>query len=162
MNSTSILRAALLSLVAASLGTWAVRTFRDTPVAEPATHEPAAPKPALIADGVAVVNFHGSVRCPTCLGIGSLSQAVVAEEFAGAIDEGRLAWSSIDFDEPGNTHYKDDYDLYSSNVVIVWREHGADVGWKGLDDVWTHYGDEPAFRAYVRAAVSEALARQER
>lgn len=162
MKSASILRAALLVLVAASLGIWSVNTYRDSTAAEAVATGTTAPTPALIADGVAVINFHGSVRCPTCLGIGSLSQAIVEEEFAAAIDEGRLAWSSIDFDEPRNTHYKDDYDLYSSNVVIVWRQHGADVGWKGLDDVWTHYGDEPTFRAYVRAAVSEALTQQER
>ena len=35
----------------------------------------------VLADGVTVINFHGTMRCPTCLQIGALSQSVVAEEF---------------------------------------------------------------------------------
>ena len=157
-KSTSLVRAALLLVVAASLVTWAVTSLRESPT--PATAAPIATAPTakLIADGVAVVNFHGALRCPTCLGIGALSQAIVDEEFPAEKDEGRIAWSSIDFDQPENAHYKDDYELVSSSVVVVRREHGVDVGWKRLDDVWTHYGDEPVFRSYVHAAVAEALA----
>ena len=154
MNSATLVRAALLLVVAASLGTWVVKSLRDTPAATTTS----AVSPSLIADGVAVINFHGTLRCPTCVGIGALSQKVIDEEFVAEKEEGRIAWSSIDFDKPENAHFKDDYDLASSNVVVVRREHGVDVGWKRLDDVWTHYGEEPVFRSYVHAAVAEALA----
>jgi hypothetical protein len=154
MNSITLVRGALLLLVGASLAAWAVKTWRTSPTR--AADSPATS--ALIADGVAVVNFHGKLRCPTCLGIGALSRAVVDEEFASEKDAGLVAWSSIDFDEPANAHFRDEYDLTSSNVVVVRREGGADVGFQRLDEVWTHYDDEPAFRAYVHAAVAEALA----
>ncbi len=150
MKPASILRALLLLFVVASLGTWAWKSWRAPP---------AAPSPAssLLADGVTVINFHGKLRCPTCLRIGSLSQAVVSEQFALEESQGRVAWTSIDFEEPGNAHYRDDYELSSSNVVVVRRAGGRDLGWSRLDEVWSLNGDEPSFRAYVQAAVSEAL-----
>jgi hypothetical protein len=150
MKLASILRALLLLLVVASLGTWAWRTWRPTRAA------PAA-APSVLRDGVTVINFHGKLRCPTCLHIGSLSQAVVAEDFALEESQGRVAWTSIDFEEPENAHFRDDYDLSSSNVVVVRRAGGRDLGWSRLDEVWSLHGDEPAFRAYVQAAVGEAL-----
>ena len=153
MKPTSLLRAALLLLVVASLGVWVLRSLRAT---RPADAAPAVSP--IAADGVAVINFHGKLRCPTCLGIGSLSQAVVDEQFGDLVREGRVSWQSIDFDAPENEHFKEDYDLVSSNVVVVRREGGRDADWRRLDDVWTYYGDEPRFREYVGDAVHDLLA----
>lgn len=156
MKLMPLLRAALLLLVAASLATWAVRTFRA-----PVQSGIADPAPPRIADGVAVINFHGTLRCATCLRIGSLSQTVVEEGFADVVRAGKLQWLAIDFDEPGSRHFKDDYDLYSSNVVVVRRAGGRDVAWRRLDEVWDLYDDEPRFREYVGTAVADALAERD-
>ncbi|MBK7644646.1 MAG: hypothetical protein IPJ19_16660 [Planctomycetes bacterium] len=150
MKTTSLLRAVLLLLVVSSLGAWAWKNWRTPPVAAPAS--------ASVPDeGVVVINFHGALRCPTCLRIGALSKSVVDTEFALEASQGRVSWMAIDFEEPGNVHYREDYDLSSSNVVVLRRSAGRDLGWSRLDEVWSLNDDEPAFRAYVQAAVGEAL-----
>ena len=168
MKSLNVLRVVLLFLVCASVGAWGWRTWR----AESAATGAAAPKssssdapapdpeaaPTLIADGVAVINFHGALRCPTCRKIGALSQAVVEQDFADEVAAGRVRWSSIDFEDAASAHYADDYELSSSNVVVVRRAGGKDVAYRRLDEVWTCYDDEPAFRAYVTQAIRDALA----
>jgi hypothetical protein len=163
MKPLNVLRVALLILVSASVGAWGWRSWRDANAAPDSTAASATAAAAvvadpLLADGVAVVNFHGALRCPTCRTIGALSQAVVEQDFADDVAAGRVQWSSIDFEDAAYAHYTDDYELTSSNVVVVRRSGGKDVAYRRLDDVWTHYDDEPAFRAYVAAAVRDALA----
>lgn len=159
MKATQLLRIALLVLVCASVGAWGWRTWRDARAAhsDASSSAPAAAS-ALIADGVAVINFHGALRCPTCRKIGALSQSVVEQDLVDELAAGRVQWSSIDFEDEPNAHYTDDYQLTGSNVVVVRRAGGQDLGYRRLDDVWTLYDDEPAFRAYVAGAVREALA----
>ncbi|MCK6445154.1 MAG: nitrophenyl compound nitroreductase subunit ArsF family protein [Planctomycetes bacterium] len=168
MKAVHVVRVVLLVLVSASVGAWGWRVWRaaraapEAPATNAAAATPIAAIPItadpLLAEGVAVVNFHGALRCPTCHTIGALSKAVVEEEFADDVSAGRVQWSSIDFEDAAYAHYTDDYELSSSNVVVVRRSGGKDVGYRRLDDVWTHYDDEPTFRAYVAAAVRDALA----
>jgi hypothetical protein len=152
MKLLQVVRILLLLLVAVSLGSWARRAFfLDPPAAQAKTSR-------LPEQGVAVVNFHGTLRCASCLQIGELAERVVSTEFAAERDAGGLTFCSIDFDQPGNQHYRDDYDLSFSTVVIVRRAEGKDVGWNRLDDVWSLSEDEAAFGTYVRAAIVEAMA----
>ena len=158
MKPNEMLRGALLVLVAASVGAWAWKTWNAPDEQKFAAANVGAP--AIPSDAVVVINFHGTLRCPTCLGIGSATESVVTEDFAALIEEGRVAWSSIDYDQPENQHFKDDYELVSSGVVVVKRAHGADVSWKRLDEVWELYDDVSALRETVRLAVVESLAVQ--
>jgi hypothetical protein len=153
MKHAHLVRIALLALVAGSVAVWAAKSLRDS-----AADASAAAVSSLPADAVAVVNFHGTVRCPTCRKIGALAEQVVATDFAAEVERGRVAWLSLDFDLPENLHFKDAYDLVTSNVVAVRRSGGTDVAWRRLDDVWDLYDDEPAFRAYVEAAIDDLLA----
>jgi hypothetical protein len=155
MKGTSILRTLLLLLVVGSLGAWGWKTWRESRAASPTAASAAST--GVLADGVTVINFHGTQRCSTCLSIGALAQSVVAEEFAADVGAGRLAWVTLDYDEPANAHFMQDYDLVSSNVVVVRHAGGKELGWSRLDEVWSLNQDEPAFKAYVKAAVDEAL-----
>lgn len=157
----SILRVALLALVVASVGAWARRTLQDEPAPQ-ATERGTPPAEAasrvLPADGVAVVNFHGCLRCETCLRIGALSRLVAEQDFRAQLEAGRVAWLEIDHDEPANAHFRDDYDIFASTVVVVARRDGRDIGWERVDEVWELYDDEPSFRARLGAAIDRRLA----
>lgn len=152
MKPLELLRIFLLLLVAVSLGTWAWKTFFFDPPIGPTTIG------VLPEQGVAVINFHGTLRCTSCLRIGELTERVVSAEFAAERSVGAVTFASIDFDRPGNEHFRDEYDLAFSNVVVVRRAAGKDVSWNRLDEVWTLNEDEAAFRTYVHAAISEAMA----
>lgn len=154
MNVFNLTRYALLALVAASLGTWAVRTWRPAggSVATASVSEP------LPADGVVVINFHGATRCASCEEIGKEAHAVVENDFASDLQSGRMTWQVINFDEPANRHYVKDYALVSSTVVVVRREHGRDAAWRRLDAVWDHVFDAPAMNDYLRREITQVSA----
>jgi hypothetical protein len=87
-----------------------------------------------------------------------MAQDVLRQQFAGELQAGRLQWLEVDFDEARHVHYKQDYELVTSSIVVVRRTGGADAGWQRLDEVWTLVHEEPEFRAYVRDAIARSLA----
>lgn len=158
MRVRPLIQSVLLLLLGASLLVWALDLRGGT---RPA-NAPAAAEQAVLADGLAVLNFHGTRRCKTCVRIGELAEATVRERFGAALRSGQLQWLSLDFDQPQWAHYKQDYGLVSSNVVVVRRVAGRDAAWQRLDQVWDHAKDEPVFRRYVGDAIAAewaALAR---
>ena len=151
MTAFNVTRYALLALVAASLGTGGVRTWRLSGAGD----TNAAVSVSLPADGLVVINFHGSVRCATCQEIGKEAHAVVEKDFASELQNGRMTWQVINYDEPAYRHYVQDYGLVSSTVVVVRREHGRDAAWRRLDAVWDHVFDSPAMNAYLRREITQ-------
>jgi len=160
MRVRPLIQSVLLLLLGASLLVWALDLRGGAPSG--ATSRPAAPAPdaaqPVLADGVAVLNFHGTRRCKTCVRIGELAEATVRERFGDELRRGRLQWLSLDYDLPQWAHCKQDYGLVSSNVVVVRRAAGQDAAWQRLDQVWDHAKDEPVFRRYVGDAIAAGLA----
>ncbi|GAB4143307.1 MAG: hypothetical protein Fur0037_10860 [Planctomycetota bacterium] len=88
-----------------------------------------------------------------------MAEYAVRSGFAEALAEGRLQWLSLDYDDPDKQHYKKDYGLVSSNVVLVRRRGGKDVSFVRLDEVWKLAHEEKAFRSYVSSAIAAELGR---
>ncbi len=101
--------------------------------------------------------FHRSVRCPSCIKIEQVSDAVVRESFPGELAEGRLRWQILNLEEPGNKHFEDDYHLEAQSVVVSEVVNGKEAHWKNLKKVWDLVEDDPALADYVRDEVRKAL-----
>lgn len=147
MNPTlTLVRYGLLALVAVSLGTWAVRTFFPARAADGGQ--------VLPPDGVVVVNFHAAIRCNGCREIDRETQALMESEFAAALKSGRISHTVINFEDPANKHFIQDYGLTTSTVVVTRRAGGRDVEWHRLDAVWDHLYQGAAMRAYLREQIN--------
>ncbi len=147
----NLTRFALLTLVVISLGAWGVRTFSSARAAEAGV--------ALPDDGIVVVNFHAATRCEACREIGTEAQSLVETDFADDLKSGRMNWRVINYEEPGNKHFIEDYGLTTSTIVVVRRKEGSDVEWQRLDGVWEHVFDGPAMRAYLKTQIAPVMAR---
>jgi hypothetical protein len=143
----NLTRFALLALVVVSLVTWGVRTFSSA-------HAESGGD-ALPADGIVVINFHPATRCNACREIGTEAQTLVETNFGDDLKSGRMAWRVINFEEPANKHFVQDYGLTTSTVVVVRRKDGRDVAWQRLDAVWDHLFKGPAMRAYLREHIDQ-------
>jgi hypothetical protein len=142
----NITRYALLTLVVVSLGTWGVRTWNSV--------HAAGGGDVLPSDGIVVVNFHPAIRCNACREIGTKAQAVVETDFAADLKSGRMSWRVINYEEPTNKHFLQDYGLTTSTVVVTRREGGRDVEWQRLDAVWDHLFEGPAMGAYLKEHIA--------
>jgi hypothetical protein len=140
----TILGIVLVAFAAASVGALiAKEMLRDKGAA-------AGPAPG---DGVIVYYFYNSVRCPTCHKIEAYTREAVQGGFAEATREGRVRWSPLNTDEPGNEHFKKDYGLFTKSVIVAEIRGGRPARWKNLERIWDLVGDKDAFLAYIRDEV---------
>jgi hypothetical protein len=93
--------------------------------------------------------FHGNFRCHTCRTIEALAYKTVNERFAVELQSGEMIWKEINVEQPENRHFIDEFQLYSSSLVIVKKDGEKTVSWKILQDVWRLVKDENKFTEYV-------------
>lgn len=93
--------------------------------------------------------FHGTVRCQTCLSIEKQARETIETEFADLVEDGTVVFLSLNYDEPENAHFGDDYRLTAPSLVLSLHGDGREITWKNLPKVWDHAHDPPTLREYV-------------
>ena len=96
-----------------------------------------------------VYYFHTSFRCHSCLTIERLTREAVNEQFAAELNSGVIRWQMVNYEEPANEHFIDDYKLYTKQVILSAVKGGKEVKWKNLDEVWDLKRDEMRFKLYI-------------
>ncbi len=126
------------------------------PVAEAAAT--AVPAPAAIsAPVVQAYYFHGTQRCVTCRAIETNAEAALTGSFANELASGALTWSSINLDQPENTHFMKDFKLSMNGVVLAEVRDGEVTRWENLTRVWELARDPDKLQAYVSAETAQFL-----
>ena len=151
MTGRQIVRLLLLAFILAGI-TWIV--VRETATA-PDTAGTVAPRGA--AREVVAYYFHRTARCPTCLKIESQSRAEIERSFAAELNDGLLLFRSVNIEEPGNEHFKQEYDLVSQGLVLVDYRAGIRHDWQNLNQVWDLVHEEDQFSTYVHDGVRAFL-----
>jgi hypothetical protein len=105
-----------------------------------------------------VYYFHGAKRCMSCRTIEGYSHDVILTNFADQVESGRIEWQTLNFTNPKNAHFKEDFELYTQSLVLVDMVNGEMKRWKNLKDVWTLLRNKEAFYEYVNDEVTEFLA----
>jgi hypothetical protein len=148
MNVKKILTAALLIFVAISFVKIVVKHVR--------LNQQARTGAAVDGEGrdkIVVYYFHGRERCENCRNIEACAKESVQDGFKKELDEGRIEWQVIDFDESANAHYDKEFELGGiPSVVLVKIKGGSQIKAKNLTDVWLHVtnGDKAKFLDYVQ------------
>ena len=81
----------------------------------------------------------------------------VARGFAEQLRTGAVSWQEIDFDEPRGTHFKGDFDLVATSLLLVEVRGGRPKRWKMLPEVWSLTGDKAKFFQYVEGELRQFL-----
>lgn len=102
--------------------------------------------------------FHTSYRCSSCRAIEAYSREAIESAFASELNDGRLVWKLVNFEEKGNEHFVEDYGLYTKSLVLVNEIPGKPDEWKNLEKVWQLLQDKPSFLRYVQEETRGYLA----
>jgi hypothetical protein len=171
MKPKLIITIALLIFVGVSVVCVVIRELRPTPdgsgampettpIVDAGESSPAAPTGlsfAGIHHAVIACYFHRSVRCKTCLAIENNAEAALLAAYPDAFASGEVQWRTVNFDKPEDEHFIEEYDLYTSSLVLIDVHDGAPRDWKMLEKVWDLVWEREAFDAYVRDAVRPYL-----
>ncbi len=106
---------------------------------------------------VDVLYFHATIRCQGCLTIEEFVKNSVDFYFSKELKNKTLTYTSLDFLQPENQHYQDDYKFDSQTLIIRKRVNGKVVKWKNLDKIWDYSSDYDKFSKYVEKEVKKLL-----
>jgi hypothetical protein len=150
-----------------SIGVVVLAGCSDTPD-RPEAKQPPRDSDALAAvERVAETNqviayyFHGTVRCETCLQIENQAKELVSNRFATEVASGQLVFKPVNYDEPENAHFQEEYKLPCPSLVLVRQKGGKNEEWTLLDRTWEHVEDPVKFNEYVEGAVKGFLTEAE-
>lgn len=152
MQANKIIGKVLLAFVLLSIGFLLGKTTTRSPA--PAS-DPAEPAAASGQDRVVVYYMHASFRCPTCNRAESMGEELLREEFAEALQAGRLQWQAVNWQE--NEALARRYKVSGPMFVVVKYQEGREVESRRLDRILALVNNPDAFRSYVRPVVQELL-----
>lgn len=110
------------------------------------------------ADRVVVYYFHGTRRCPTCLGIQKIIDQTVEGRFAAEIASGELEFREINYDLDENKHFAKEFELSFSTMIVGAMRGDTVLKWENCDKVWEHSHNHPVLGDYVEERVKAYLA----
>jgi len=119
-----------------------------------AADEPAKARPS---DYIQAFYFHATYRCKTCTTLEQYSRETIEQNFKEQLGNGILRFTEINFDEPENRHFLQDYGLTYRALVLVRFKDGKQVSFKNLEKIWQLVGNKADFSTYVKAEVEAYL-----
>jgi hypothetical protein len=102
--------------------------------------------------------FHTNTRCSTCIKIEQYSHEAIEQGFPNELKNGTLEMRVVNYEDPVNRHFIQDYKLVSKSLVLVNMVNGKQTKWTNLKMVWQLTGRKDAFLNYVRKEVRGYLA----
>lgn len=109
------------------------------------------------ASGIVVRYFHATARCASCKWIEEQTKAMIAASFADADANGSLTFESLNYEAPENEEMVNRYKVAGLSLVVVGLDKGAETGFKNLDQMIGHIGDEAAFGEYLQTEIAAFL-----
>ena len=113
---------------------------------------PHAEKASASGAWVAVYYMHATFRCETCNTIEKMTRKLLDQAYAGELDDGRIKWREVDFQEDEALAEK--FGVVASCVVVARVEEGRIADFKRLDEVWTLMQKPDRFNQYISDAVN--------
>jgi hypothetical protein len=104
---------------------------------------------------VKVYYMHASMRCTTCNTIEKMTKELLNNKYSEAIKEGRVEFQEVNFQE--NEALAAKFDVVASCVVVARFENGKIAAFKKLDKVWTLFGEQDKFNAYIDNVIQAYL-----
>jgi hypothetical protein len=119
---------------------------------------PQASSPEQVSHKVIAYYFHTNTRCSTCIKIEQYSHEAIEQGFPYELKNGTLELHVVNYEQPENRHFMQDYKLVSKSLVLVNMVNGKQTKWTNLKLVWQLTGHKDAFLNYVRKEVRGYLA----
>ncbi len=106
---------------------------------------------------VEVIYFHATQRCPGCIAIEELTESCMDGLFSKELKDSTTIYRSIDFLEPANEHFQDEYKFDFQTLILSKKVNGKEVKWKNLDKIWDLYANPEKYARYLESEVRKML-----
>lgn len=101
-----------------------------------------------------VYYFHPTARCESCINIENFTKELVTTKYSTPI---AMKYIALNIEEPENEHFKKDFNLKFSSVVITKSKKGEIEKYKNLDSIWTYSDNKFNFFKYADSEIQSFL-----
>lgn len=108
-------------------------------------------------DGVLVYFIHGRAKCPTCDLILAHTRSALETAFPEETRSGHVRLVPVDVEKPGNEHFMEDFNLFTTSVVLYSSTGEGKARWTNLARAWELAENGESFKAYFVAEVRRFL-----
>lgn len=108
-------------------------------------------------DRVVVYYFHGTRRCPTCLGIQKVIEETIETTFAKELEADMLVFEELNFEEEKNKSFVEKYQLSFSTMIVTARAGETVVKWDNAGKIWDYAQAHDDLSVYVEKSVRAYL-----
>jgi len=93
-----------------------------------------------------VYYFHTTARCESCINIENFTKELVTTKYTTPLS---MKYVALNIEDPENEHFRKDFNLKFSSVVIVKSKKGETEKYKNLDSIWTYSENKFNFFNYA-------------
>lgn len=101
------------------------------------------------SSGVVVYYFHRAVRCSSCIRMESYVREIIEKYYGAELDSGKLEFRAVNLEEPGMEHFKADYLVSSSSLVLSLVKNGVEKEKRNLARIHEYLPDKERFYRYI-------------
>lgn len=94
--------------------------------------------------------FHPTARCESCIKLEAYIKEVIETKYSNA----GFTFKSINIEDRENEHFKKDYNLKFSSVVLLNTQSNK---WKNLDSIWSYVDAKEKFFDYTQNEINNFI-----
>ncbi len=97
--------------------------------------------------------FHPTARCESCINLESFLKELIEKKYAPK----GFVFREVNIEDKENAHYRKDYSLKFSSVIISKTENGKETNWVNLDSVWSYTEKKEDFFRYSEREIDNFI-----
>lgn len=102
----------------------------------------------------AIYYFHPTARCESCINIENFTKELIETKYKSNPD---IKLEVLNIEDKKNEHFRKDYSLKFSSVVISKIKDGREEKYKNLDSIWSYSGNREGFIKYMDEEIREFI-----
>jgi len=101
-----------------------------------------------------VYYFHPTARCESCINIENFTKELITTKYTTPL---AMKYVALNIEDAENEHFKKDFNLKFSSVVIAKTKKGEIEKYKNLDSIWTYSENKFKFFNYADREIQSFL-----
>ncbi len=97
--------------------------------------------------------FHPTARCTECLNLESFLKELIETKYT---DKG-FKFKALNIEEKDNEHFKKDFKLTFSSIVIAKYDMNNEPQWIKLDSIWSYTHNKEEFFRYTEKEINNFI-----
>jgi len=98
--------------------------------------------------------FHPTARCESCINIENYTKELIETKYS---KNPEIKFIALNIEDTQNEHFRKDYNLKFSSVIISKQKDSKEEKYKNLDSIWTYSSDKDGFLKYMDSEIKDFI-----